>query len=109
MAFPSGSMRGPAAVDRKRRTGDGRGSVGREEDGDAAELFGGGEPLVRLLSEQHVANNLLAWNAVGLSLPFDLRLDQRRVDVAGADRIAGNAHLSHLERGDFGQTEHAVL
>ena len=63
-----------------------------EEHGKRAELLDGGEALVRLLREQHVADHLLARNAVRLGLAVDLRLDQRRVDIAGADRVAGDAH-----------------
>src|SRR5262249_38740212 len=102
MAVPSGSMRRPAAIDRKRGAGDGCGRVGREEDGYAAELLRGGETLIRLLREQHVADDFLARNAVSLCLACDLRFDQRRVDIARADRIAGDAHLGGLESRDLG-------
>ena len=48
-------------------------------------------------------------DAVRLGLALDLRLDQRRVDVAGADRVAGDAVLGRLQRRDLGEADDAVL
>ena len=78
-------MRSPATIDGDRGSGDGGGSVGGEEHGEGTELVNGGEALVRLLREQHVADHLLARDAVRLRLALDLRFDQRRIDIAWAD------------------------
>ena len=102
-------MRGPAAIDGDRGAGDRGGSVGGEEHGEGAELLHGGEALVRLLREQHVADHLLARDAMRLRLAFDLRFDQRCVDIAGADGIAGDAGFRDFERGHLGEPENAVL
>ena len=91
-------MRGPAAVDRQRDPGDRGRRFARQKHGERAELLDSGEALVRLLGEQHVADDLLARDVVRLRLTLDLRLDERRVDVAGADRVAGDAFLGGLER-----------
>ena len=74
-----------------------------------AELLDGGEALVRLLRQQHVADDLLARDAVRLGLAVDLRLDQRRVDIARADRVAGDVGFGGLQRGHLGQADDAVL
>ena len=50
-----------------------------------------------------------AGNPVRPGLAVDLGLDQRRVDVAGADRIAGDAFFGGLQRCDLGQADDAVL
>ena len=59
-----------------------------------AELLDRSEALVRLLSQQHVTYDLLTRNAMRLGLTVDLRLDQRRINVTRADRIAGDALCS---------------
>ena len=92
-----------------RGAGDRGCGVRGEEHGDARRALDGGKALVRLLREQHVADDLLARDAVGLGLAVDLRLDQRRIDIARADGVAGDALLGRLERGHLGQAEHAVL
>ena len=51
----------------------------------------------------------LARDAVRLRLAFDLRLDERRPDVARADGVAGDALLGGLERRHLGQADDAVL
>ena len=90
------SMRGPAAIHRQRRSGDRGRRVACEKHRQGAELFDGGKALVGLLREQHVADHLLARDAVRLGLAFDLRLDQRRIDIAGTDRVAGDVGFGCL-------------
>ena len=61
------------------------------------------EALVRLVRQEHVPDHRLARDAVRLRLVLDLRLNQRRADVAGADGVAGDAVLGGLERRYLGQ------
>ena len=75
----------------------------------AAELGHLDEALVGLVLQQHVADHLVARDAVRLGLVVDLLLDQRRAHVAGADGVAGDAVLGGLERRHLGEAEHAVL
>src|SRR3954454_8867762 len=105
----SRSVCGPAAVDRQRRAGDRSRGLAREEDRQRADLLDGREALVRLLREQHVADHLLAWDPMRLRLAFDLRLDERRPDVARADGVAGDVLLGGLERRHLGEPDDAVL
>ena len=65
----------------------------------------GGEALVRLVGEKHLADVARA-DAPGLSPGFDLCLDQRRLDIARTDRVAGD---DGLERCHLGKTEHTML
>src|SRR5215204_4171833 len=71
----SRSVCGPAAVDRQRRPGDRGRGLAREEDGERPNLLDRREALVRLLGEEHVADDLFARDAVRLRLGFDLSLD----------------------------------
>src|SRR3954452_4139623 len=103
------SVGGPAAVDREGDSGDRCSGGARKEHGEIAYFLGRCEPLVWLLGEQNVADDLLARDVVRLRLPLDLRLDERRVDIAGADRVAGDPFLRRLERDDFCQAQDAVL
>src|SRR5437870_4075913 len=48
------SVRGPSAIDRNVRTGDGRSRVGAQEHSDAGNLFRGDELLGRLRRQQHI-------------------------------------------------------
>src|SRR5215211_5010376 len=105
----SRSVRGPAAVDWQRRPGDRSRGFAREEDRQRADLLDGREALVRLLREKHVADHLLAGDPMRLRLAFDLRLDERRPDVARADGIAGDVLLGGLERRHLGEADDAVL
>src|SRR4051812_34172561 len=105
----SRSMRGPAAVDRQRSPGDRSRGFAREEDRQRADLLDGREALVRLLREKHVADHLLARDPMRLRLAFDLRLDERRPDVARADGVAGDVLLGRLERRHLSQAEEAVF
>jgi hypothetical protein len=50
-------------------------------------------------NQQHIIDDLFAGDAVGLGLAVDLSFDQRRIDVAGADCVAGDAMLG----GDVGR------
>src|SRR5262245_20448267 len=102
-------VRGPAAVDRQCNSSDRRRRFAREKDGERAEFIDRGKALVRLLREQDVADHLFARNAVRLGLAVDLRLDQRRVDVARAGGVAGDALFGGLQRGDFREADDAVL
>ena len=54
----SGSVRRPAAVDRKRGAGDRAAAGAAQEDGQRAKLLDVGEALVGLRGEQHVADHL---------------------------------------------------
>jgi hypothetical protein len=103
------SMRGPATIDRNCGAGDGGSSLRAQEYGDAAKFIGSGEALIWLLREQQIADHLLAGNTMSLGLAIDLRLNQRGVDIAWANRIAGDAHLGGLERSHLSQAEHPVL
>src|SRR5829696_2367506 len=105
----SRSMRGPAAVDRQRRPDDQSRGFAPEEDLQLADLLDGGEALMRLLGEEHVADHLFARDPMRLRLVFDLRLDEGRPDVARADRIAGDVLLGRLERRHLGEADDAVL
>ena len=102
-------MSRPAAVDRESYSGDRRARGARKKHRESAEFLGGGEALVRLLRKQHVANDLLARNAVRLGLSLDLCLDKWRVDVTGADCVAGDPVLRSLQRNNLGQSHNAVL
>src|SRR3984957_12720878 len=96
MAFPRdrfGLMRRPAAIDRKRGASHRCGGVGAQERGERAHLLDRGEALVRLLRQEHVVDDLLARHVVGLGLAVELRLDERRPHIAGADGVAGDAEL----------------
>jgi hypothetical protein len=75
-------VRGPAAVDRQCDAGDRGCGFARQEHRERPDLLDGGEPLVRLLREQDIADDLLAWDAVRLGLAFDLLLDQRRIEIS---------------------------
>jgi hypothetical protein len=68
-------MRCPATIYRNRRAGDRGVCVRGQEDGNPAEFVGGGEALVRLLRQQHVADNLVRRNAVGFGLILYLGFD----------------------------------
>ncbi len=104
-----GLVSGPAAIGGQRGSGDRGGTFAGKEHRDRAHLLDRGEPLVRLLRQQHLAHHALARQIVGRRLALDLRLDQRRVDVARADRVAGDAIFGGLERGDLGQPDNGVL
>ena len=52
---------------------------------------------------------LCSWTDGALGLALDLRLDQRRIDIAGADRVAGEVSSRRLERRHLGETDKAVL
>src|SRR5205085_3509779 len=56
LVMASSSVSGPAAVDGQCGAGDGSAGVARQEHGERADLLDGGEALVRLLGEQHVAD-----------------------------------------------------
>src|SRR5215204_1525096 len=105
----SRSVCSPAAVDRQRRPGDRSRGFAREEDRERADFLDGREALVRLLREKHVADHRLARDPMGLRLAFDLRLDERRPDVAWADGVAGDVLLGSLERRHLGEADDAVL
>ena len=53
--------------------------------------------------------DLLARHVVRLGLAVDLRLDQRRPDIAGADGVAGDAGFGDFERRHLGEADDAVL
>src|SRR6266571_9400785 len=102
-------VRGPAAIHRQGRACDRCSSLARQEDGKRAKLFDRRKTLVRLLCQQDVADDLFARNAVRLGLALNLGLNKRRIDIAWAYGIASDALLGGLERGDFGETDNAVL
>src|SRR3974377_400418 len=103
------SVRGPTAVDWQCDTCDRGSSLGGEKDRKRAKLFNSGETFVGLLREQHVADHFLARDVMCFGLSIDLRLDQRRIDVARTNGIASNALLGGLQRRDLGQSDNAVL
>src|SRR5947209_10241973 len=105
----SALMRGPAAIDRQGGPGDRSRGVTCKEYGDRAELFDRREMLVGLLRQQYVVNDLLARDMMRLRLTVDLRLDQGGVNIAGADRVDGDAFLGGLQRSDLGQADDAVF
>src|SRR5215475_16221352 len=92
------SMSGPAAIHRQGRSRDRCCSIACKKYRKRAELLHCGETLVRLLGEQHVTNDLLARDAVRFGLAINLCFDQRGVDIAGADRIAGDVRLGCYQR-----------
>src|SRR5271165_2744071 len=96
-SIPRRSMRCPPAIDRQRNACDGSRGFGGEEHHERAELLNGRKALIWLLREQHIADHLLARDVVSLGLAVDLRLDQRRVDITGADRVAGYALFSGFQ------------
>src|SRR5260370_34769212 len=81
------SVRGPAAIDRQSRAGDRSRRVAGEKYRERAEFIDGCKALVGLLRQQDFADHLLAGNSMGLGLAIDLRLDQRSINVAWADRV----------------------
>ena len=103
------SVRGPTAIDRQRDAGNRRCSIGRKKDRKSAELIHGGELLVWLLREQDFLDDALAWNVMSFGLIIYLRFDQRRVDIAWANRITGDALFCGFERRHLGQAYYAVL
>jgi hypothetical protein len=102
-------MRGPAAVHRQSCASDRGCRIACKKHCESAQLLDGGEALVRLLREQYVADNLFARDSVRLGLTVDLCFDQRRIDVAWADCVAGDVGFSGLERDDLGQSDDAVF
>src|SRR6516162_10086320 len=103
LAAPLALVRGPTAIDWQGHAGDRGGGGACEKDGKGAQLFDGGEALVGLLREQHIADHLLARDIVRFGLSVDLRLHERRVNIAWTDRVAGDALLSGLKRGYLGE------
>ena len=65
--------------------------------------------LVGWFFEEHVADDRVAGDVVRLRLIVDLLLDQRRPDIAGADRVGGDAVLGAFQRDHLGEADHAVL
>src|SRR5882724_7770617 len=65
--------------------------------------------LLGCCASSTVMDDSFAGNPVRFGLAVDLRLDQRRVDIAGADRVAGDALFGRLQRRDLGQADDAVL
>jgi hypothetical protein len=80
----------PTAIDQQSNSGNRRGCFARQEDRQRADFLNGGEALIRLLGQQHVADHLIPGDPMRLGLPIDPRFDQRRIDKAGADREVGN-------------------
>ena len=103
------SVRRPAAVDGQRGAGDRTSARAAQEDGERAKLLDFGKALVGLGREQHVADHLLAADAARLRGVVDLVLDQRRPDIAWADRVAGDVVLGAFQRDGLGQADDAVL
>ena len=102
-------MRRPAAVDRQGDTGDGAGSLTAQEHNRGGNFIHGGKAIRRLLRQEHLADDLVAADAVRLGLALDLLFDQRRPDIAGTHRIACHAVLGRLERDNLGQPHHTVF
>ena len=72
---------------------------GPEQERDASrDLLGLDQPLDRVRREDHLLEHALLGDAVRLGLVGDLRLDQRRAHVAGADRGRADAVLGALQR-----------
>src|ERR1700751_1350712 len=69
------SMRGPTAIDRQCSSGDRGGRVTGEEHGQRANLLDCRKELIRLLSQQHVADHLVPRDPMRLGLPVDLSFD----------------------------------
>ena len=86
-------MCGPPAVDRQRRAGDRGAGFACEKRCNCTKLLDSSEPLVGLLRQQNVADHLFTRNSVRRGLSSDLRLNERRINVAWADRIAGDVSL----------------
>src|SRR6185312_17535718 len=103
------SLRGPAAVDRVGRAGDGRRRVGREEYGERADALGLGEVVHRLLLGHQRDLGLVEALAGLLGARLDLLGDQRRQHPAGADGVAGDAVIRRLHGDHLGQADEAVL
>ncbi len=103
------SVRGPTAIDRQCRACDRSRRFAGQKYRERPQLFDGCEALVGLLRQQHVMNDLLAGNTVGLGLAVDLRLDQRGINVARADRVAGDALFGSLQRRNLGQADDADI
>jgi hypothetical protein len=102
-------VRGPTAIDRQRDASNRRCSIGRKKDRKSAELIHRGELLVWLLREQNFLDDALAWNVMSFGLIIYLRFNQRRVDIAWANRITGDALFCGFERRHFRQAYYAVL
>src|SRR5690348_10499748 len=81
-------LRRPAAVHRDMRAGDRLRGVAAEEDGERAEVLGGGEFEHRLLFLEHILARDLLGDALLRRLVVDLLLNQRGENPARADRIA---------------------
>src|SRR5271165_3083475 len=99
------SVRCPPAIDWKRDAGDRCSGVGSKENRKRSQLLHRRKPLVRLLGEEYIADYLFARDAMRLGLAVDLRLHERCVHVAGADRVAGDALLGGLERNHLGEAD----
>ncbi len=69
----------------------------------------GHELLGRLGGQDHVLHHRLFRYAARLGLVGDLGLDQGGLHEAGADGVAGDAVLGHLEGDGLGQAHDAVL
>ena len=65
--------------------------------------------LIGVGLEDHLFQHLVLAHVVRRRLVGDLRLDERRPDVAGADGGGGDAGLAAFERERLDQAEHAVL
>lgn len=102
-------MRGPAAVDGKRRAGDLSRGIGAKKHGERAELLDGNELLRRLRGQEHVLDYLLLSDTARFGLIWDLFPDERRHHVSGTNRVAGHAMLGTSKSSGLGQPDEAVL
>ncbi len=67
------------------------------------------QTLHRLRREDHVFENAFLRQAVGLGLVRDLRLDERRPHVGGAESARRDPHGGPFQREHLHEPEHAVL
>jgi len=103
------SVGNPATVDGKGRACDGRSRFGAEKSDKGADLAWRGEFEHRLLLCEQRLGLVLHRGAVRCRPCLDLRLDERRQDPAGTDRIYRDAVVRALDRNRLGRPDHAVL
>ena len=77
-----------------------------EERGERRHFLHGDEFPGRLRGEQHVALDLLLGDAARPGGLRDLPLDQRRPDIARADRVRGDALLGDFQAAEGAEPEH---